>query len=92
MLNSFFDNLGKLFSNYTKNSNTENILEPDVVYEINKKDIIMDKIVINKITPLLKKNRVLEAVSYCDHYYKDKYKSMTFKDWFDQVNFIYKKL
>jgi hypothetical protein len=53
---------------------------------------ITDKSLILEIKPLLKKNKVLEAVGVCTQFYKGKYKSMTFKDWFKLVNNEYKKI
>ena len=44
-----------------------------------------------EIKPLLKRNKVLEAVEVCTNFYKGKYKTMTFKDWFLLVKVIYKE-
>ena len=53
---------------------------------------IEDKVLIAQITPMLKKNRVLEAVEVCSNFYGDKYKAMSFKDWFKVVNDKYQNL
>lgn len=53
---------------------------------------IEDNTLIARITPMLKKNRVLEAVEVCSNFYGDKYKSMSFKDWFKIVNDKYQNL
>jgi len=46
---------------------------------------------LNTLKPLLKKNRVLEAVEVSAKHYSGRYKNMTFKDWFRLVNDIYRK-
>jgi len=53
---------------------------------------ITDKKLLARITPILRKNRVLEAVEVCSNFYGDKYKNMSFKDWFKIVNDRYRKL
>lgn len=58
----------------------------DKLYDINDRDLI------SKLTPLLKRNRVLEAVKICSKHYGSKYKNMQFKDWFGIVNDLYKKV
>lgn len=57
------------------------------------RDARIDELKIKElITPLLKENRVLEAVSLLAEEFKDDptYKELTFKDWFGIVNIIYK--
>ncbi|MBN8687323.1 MAG: hypothetical protein J0M10_09900 [Chitinophagales bacterium] len=53
---------------------------------------ISDKLLINKLTPLLESNRVLEAVEVCSNYYSGKYVDMKFKDWFNLVSVLYRKI
>jgi len=55
-------------------------------------DRIEDKNLIKIIRPLLKKNKVLEAVSICQDYYEGQYKNMSFKDWFKIVKKLYQEL
>jgi hypothetical protein len=50
---------------------------------------IRDKDLSQKIKPLLKKNRVLEAVGVCMQFYKSTHKNITFKDCFTLVTNIY---
>lgn len=52
---------------------------------------ISDKDLLKEIKPLLKKNKVLEAVEICTKYYPNN-KDMTFKDWFSVVNELYKTM
>ena len=54
--------------------------------------LLNDKLLLEKLVPLLKKNKVLEAVEVCTLFYVGKYKSMTFKDWFKLINNIYNNL
>lgn len=68
------------------------ISEPHAEYVTDKIFDIKDKILIAEIKPLLKKNRVLEAVEICSKHYGGKYKSMAFKDWFNLVNDMYRKV
>jgi len=94
-LKHFFDNIYNLFKEY-KESNESSISEivnepitefgTDILFELS------DKSLIQEIKPLLKKNKVLEAVEICSKYYKGRYKKMTFKDWFKLVNQLYKKI
>lgn len=96
------NNLVKLFyevSNLfkeTQSSNVEiiknNLSEPLSIYNADKLLEINDKALILQILPLLKKNKVLEAVEVCTHFYMGKYKSMTFKDWFKLVDKQYQKI
>lgn len=60
------------------------VLCPDKLYEIT------DLNVLDLISPLLEKNRVLEAVEVCTKYYSDKFPNMTFKEWFELIKDIYK--
>jgi len=91
----FFDNISVLFKE--KRGSIEDI-EPEVVndpvtdYVSEKLLELTDKILLQKIKPLLKKNKVLEAVEVCTKFYKGKYKAMTFKDWFKLVNKYYQNI
>jgi hypothetical protein len=91
----FFDRLPTLFENNqveidgAKNDNI--VSEPKEDYITDKLLEITDKQLLAEIKPLLKKNRVLEAVEICSKHYVNKYKSMNFKDWFKLVNDLYKK-
>jgi hypothetical protein len=94
-LTSFFDNIPGLFKEQ-KAENVEVISniasEPLTEYITDRLIDITDKSLILEIKPLLKKNKVLEAVEVCMLFYKGKYKSMTFKDWFKLVNKEYQKV
>jgi hypothetical protein len=88
----FFENINSLFKE-SKNTNTESVVkEPIEDYITDKLLEITDKDLLQEIKPLLKKNKVLEAVEVCTKYYKGKYKSMGFKDWFNLVNQLYQKI
>ncbi len=75
ILHKFFENLPTLFDD-TSDQTHENTIIPI----LKKKNItdklskITDKSLILKIEPLLKKNRVLEAVEVCSKHYGGKYK------------------
>jgi hypothetical protein len=90
----FFEKLPTLFDEkimvYKDNEN--NVNEPVEVFYSDKLNEINDPFVLNLINPLLEKNRVLEAVEICIKHYDNKYKKMTFKDWFSLVNILYKKI
>ena len=94
-LTSFFDNIPNLFIDHkgTNEDHKKNIVsEPLKEYMTDMLYDITDKALILEIKPLLKKNKVLEAVEVCTLFYKGKYKSMTFKDWFKLVNYHYQKI
>ncbi len=86
-LHLFFGKLPNLFD---ENINT--VSEPATIYSPDKIYEITDIKVLNLIIPLLEKNRVLEAVELCTKHYFDKYKNMSFKDWFALINNLYKKM
>ncbi len=94
-LTIFFDNISTLFKEQ-KVENEDiplNILNEPLIENITDKLIeLTDKSLIIEIKPLLKKNKVLEAVEVCMLFYKGKYKTMTFKDWFDLVKLKYKEI
>ena len=53
---------------------------------------LTDKTLLQEIRPLLRKNKVLEAVGVCIKFYKGRYQNMSFKDWFKLVNTQYQKV
>jgi hypothetical protein len=53
---------------------------------------ITDKELLKTIRPLLNKNQVLQAVEITSKYYGNKFKSMSFKDWYKLVNELHKKI
>lgn len=67
------------------------VSEPIEILYPDKLNEITDLHVLDLITPLLEKNRVLEVVEICTKFYEDKYKKMTFKDWFALINNLYRK-
>ncbi len=90
----FFDEISSLFKE-KKSSSDQNkiniVKEPNAEYLADKLHELTDKILLQELKPLLKKNMVLEAVKICTEFYKGSYKSMTFKDWFKLVNTHYQK-
>lgn len=86
-LHLFFKKIHNLFD-----EDINIISEPNTNYSLDKIYELTDINVLQQITPLLEKNRVLEAVELCTKYYFDKYKNMSFKDWFALVNNLYKKM
>ncbi len=93
-LELFFQKLPLLYEdNQLKHNEYEDIVSepieflfPEKLYEIT------DIQLLNLLTPLLEKNRVLEAVEICIKYYQDKFTKMSFKDWFNLIESHYKKL
>ena len=53
---------------------------------------ITDKELLQIIKPLLKKNKVLQAVEETSKYYENKEKNMTFRDWHKLVSELYRKI
>jgi hypothetical protein len=60
--------------------------------DANKLFNITDEILLQQLKPFLKKNQVLQAVEITSKYYIGKYKNMAFKDWYELVSNIYKKM
>jgi hypothetical protein len=88
-LKDFFDNIPVLFKETKgtkEDEKTSFVSEPLTEYSTDRLHAITEKSLILEIKPLLKKNKVLEAVEVCAKFYNGKYKSMTFKDWFKLVN------
>jgi hypothetical protein len=92
-LQLFFEKLPALFDDnqMVVDGNQDVVSEPIEIYFPDKLYEITDIQVLNLINPLLEKNRVLEAVEICTKHYQDKFKNMSFKDWFALINNIYKK-
>jgi hypothetical protein len=93
-LEMFFEKLPLLFhDNHIKIKVKVNVVsEPVEVLYPDKLNEITDLHVLDLISPLLEKNRVLEAVEVCTKYYSVKFPNMTFKDWFTLVKKIYSNL
>lgn len=92
---NFFDSIKVLFNDKQikeKPTSIETVNEPTVEFVANKLFNITDKILLQKLKPLLKKNQVLQAVEITSKYYVGKYKNMAFKDWYKLVSDIYKKM
>lgn len=66
------------------------VSEPIEILYPDKLNEITDLHILDLISPLLEKNRVLEAVEVCTKYYSDKFPNMTFKEWFELIKSIYK--
>ena len=90
----FFEKLPNLFDiSEIKQSQNKTKISAESKPVLPKKLVqIADNILIAQITPMLKKNRVLETVKVCSEFYGDKYKSMSFKDWYKVVNNLYQRL
>lgn len=94
----FFQRMTKLFRNNeisfeeeeTEIDDAPSMVEED--YATDKLFEIRDKVLIAQIKPLLRKNKVLEAVGICSKHYGNKYKSMNFKDWYKVVNNLYQEV
>lgn len=66
--------------------------EPKELYLPERLHEITDEQLLNLITPLLKKNKVLEAVEVSTKYYSDKYPAMSFKEWYKLINDLYNSI
>lgn len=92
----FFERWQTLFGNAATDlveyESEGEVSESSEDYQTDKLFDIKDKGLISEIKPLLKKNRVLEAVEVCSRHYGNRYKSMAFKDWFNLVNELYKEV
>ncbi|MCC7520619.1 MAG: hypothetical protein IT220_03205 [Flavobacteriaceae bacterium] len=92
---SFFNLVHELFKGqYEINEHLSVKLseESTIEYSLNKLIEITDKLLLQKVTPLLHKNQVLQAVEIVSTFYDGKFKDMTFKDWYKLVNLLYKKI
>ena len=95
MLPNFFSQIQGLFSTEDLSKDFEEFeqLEPEELPDVEDKIYeIKDKSLLDKIDPVLQKDRVLEAVKMCGEHYKDKHKGMKFRDWFNLVEDVYKRL
>ena len=92
-LPEFFKVLPKVFietrvgekNGRTKGGSPE-VTSTDKLFEIKDRELLQ------QIRPLLRKNKVLEAVRICSKFYNTKYKSMTFGDWFNLVKTEHSKV
>ncbi len=92
---SFFDNVSTLFREKKEQIDDNEISvvkEPIVEFVSDKLVELTDRFLLQEIKPLLKKNKVLQAVEVCIKFYKGKYKGMSIKDWFNLVNKQYQKV
>ncbi|MES2544245.1 MAG: hypothetical protein V4548_05125 [Bacteroidota bacterium] len=87
----FFEKLPDLFAENQIEIKKNIVSEPAEIYLPEKLYEITNTKVLNLINPLLEKNRVLEAVEICTKYYQNKFTKMSFKDWFNIINDLYKK-
>lgn len=87
LLSDYFKNIAKLFNGVT----TQAKELPNNTSSSNPKKIksIDDKAVLEKIKPLLQRNKLLESIEYCSKNYQQKYPEMTFRDWYGIVNDLY---
>jgi hypothetical protein len=84
-LTNFFDVVFDLF----KENAVPKITEPKQPATLTE---ITDKELLQIIKPLLKKNKVLQAVEETSKYYENKHKNMTFRDWHKLVSELYRKM
>jgi len=87
-----FSDLGSLFKTSLPKPSKLNVNEPLTTYSTEKLFEIEDGELLSEIKPLLRKNKVLEAVEMCTNFYSGKYTSMSFKDWFKLVSDIYQSI
>lgn len=84
-LTNFFDIVFELFKENAEPKTTEP-KQPVTLTEITDKELLQI------IKPLLKKNKVLQAVEETSKYYENKHKNMTFRDWHKLVSELYRKM
>jgi hypothetical protein len=90
LLIDYFENNKNLFTE-KKQIRTKKV-KLDNIADNNKLESITDTLIINKIQPLLLKNKLLESIEICNNYYKVNYPDMTFRDWFKIVNKLYNQI
>lgn len=84
-LTNFFDVVFDLFEENAEPKTTE----PEQTTTLTE---ITDKELLQIIKPLLKKNKVLQAVEETSKYYENKHNDMTFRDWHKLVSELYRKM
>ena len=84
-LTNFFDVVFDLFEENAVPKTTEP-KQPVTLTEITDKELLQI------IKPLLKKNKVLQAVEETSKYYENKNKNITFRDWHKLVSELYRKM
>lgn len=84
-LTNFFDVVFDLFKENAEPKTTEP-KHPVTLTEITDKELLQI------IKPLLKKNKVLQAVEETSKYYENKHNNMTFRDWHKLVSELYRKM
>jgi hypothetical protein len=84
-LTNFFDVVFDLFEENAEPKTTE----PKQTTTLTE---ITDKELLQIIKPLLKKNKVLQAVEETSKYYENKHNDMTFRDWHKLVSELYRKM
>lgn len=82
---TFFDVVFDLFNKNPSPKTTE-VKQTSTLTEITDKDLL------HIIKPLLKKNKVLQAVEETSKYYEKKHNNMTFRDWHKLVSELYRKM
>lgn len=76
---SFFVQLDIFFTDSTPTQQEDTLIQE--VQEPGKLSELTDPIIINKILPILKENRILEAITICMNYYDGQYNDMKLRDW-----------
>jgi hypothetical protein len=84
-LTNFFDVVFDLFKENAVPKTTES-KQPATLTEITDKELLQI------IKPLLKKNKVLQAVEETSKYYDKKHESMTFRDWHKLISKLYRSM
>lgn len=84
-LPNFFEEVFDLFREEVVTKKIES-KQTNTITEIKEKEIL------NVIKPLLKKNKVLQAVEEASKFYKNIYPEMTFRDWHKLVSDLYRKM
>lgn len=91
-LNQLFENIRQLFPKrkrqrrkYIESKELGSVVEESSVRRID------DEGLIKLLNPLLKENKVLEAVNICAKQLGHQYPEMAFKEWFHLVNQLYKE-
>ena len=75
----FFLHLDTFFTEDSPNKQEDTLIQD--IQESGKLTELTDTIVINKILPALKENRVLEAITICMNHYDGQFNDMKLRDW-----------
>ena len=89
LLPEYFKNIRTIFNNNIQLFNIDKNAISDSY--IKKLKSIDDPVILEKIKPLLHRNKLLESIEVCSKNYQEKFPEMTFRDWYSILNDLYVK-